>query len=126
MNADFEGILHSWREGVESFNRRDYWQAHEHWEKGWKELPPHEKHSVQALIQACAVFYLMQEGRLDPARRLTRRSLEHFLEADRFSPTALAHRIEITGLRALLEQAKDSSSALPELSRIYALKASLI
>lgn len=97
-------LLQFWREGVRSFNEKNYWQAHEHWEQGWKGLPPRQKHYVQGLIQAAAVFHLLSLGRPGPAERLRVLALDHFNQADALGPFLEdERRIDIPGLRSHLE-----------------------
>lgn len=43
--------------GVELFNNRYYWEAHEVWEDYWMEIQGAKKTFVQGLIQATASFY---------------------------------------------------------------------
>jgi hypothetical protein len=67
----------AWKQGVIAFNEGRYWDAHENWEWGWKTLPQPEKLYLQALIQACAAFYLFEvRGRYSAAFRLTESSLK--------------------------------------------------
>jgi hypothetical protein len=59
-----------WKAGIEKFNSHHYWEAHESWERGWKNLKDPEKTRVQIAIQAAAAFYLLRKKRIAPAQRL--------------------------------------------------------
>ncbi len=63
-------LLVAWEQGVHDFNEGRFWEAHEAWERGWKDLPQAERTYVQGLIQIAAAFHLEDLGRLDPALRL--------------------------------------------------------
>ena len=43
--------------GIELFNARRFWEAHEAWEEAWLELEGDEKLFVQGLIQVAAGYY---------------------------------------------------------------------
>jgi predicted metal-dependent hydrolase len=93
-----------WQKGVEHFNARRFWEAHEAWEQGWLKLPPKEKTYIQILIQGAGVFYLVEKGRMRGALSLAAAALQkcESLRAqggmDKSYP-----RIEIPGLEELLQ-----------------------
>jgi hypothetical protein len=97
--ADFTELLDSWQEGVEHFNARRFWEAHECWERGWASLPHIQKLHVQALIQTAGVFDLVKRGRPGAARSLSRLALEK-IELRGAVPDF--PRIHISGLQAAL------------------------
>jgi predicted metal-dependent hydrolase len=88
------------RRGAREFNRGHYWHAHEGWERAWRRMDVPERHYVQGLIQACAVFHLLKLGRWSPARRLGRRAIERLAEARR----GAVPRPEVPGLLKLLKR----------------------
>lgn len=67
-------LLKSWREGVEEYNAGRFWEAHERWERGWKELPEPMRGWVQAWIQIAGSHYLKGKGRMRPAHALLERA----------------------------------------------------
>ncbi len=89
-------LLQAWREGVEEFNSGRYYEAHEKWEFGWKNLPEPERSWVQAWIQLAGVLCLKQkQGREEAARALCASALEK-LERAR-SVSSVSPRIEVEG-----------------------------
>src|SRR5690349_12922888 len=64
------GITALLDQGIREFNIGRYWHAHEDWEKAWMRLSGPEKTYLQGLIQASAVFYLLERRRLRPALAL--------------------------------------------------------
>jgi uncharacterized protein len=62
----------AWCDGVELFNRGEYWHAHERWEEIWKEMGDEPEDDaeivVRGFIQLAAALHLVGEGRLDGAR----------------------------------------------------------
>lgn len=44
------------REGMRLYNAGRYWEAHEAWERVWREAPPDERAVWQGLIQAAAAM----------------------------------------------------------------------
>jgi predicted metal-dependent hydrolase len=69
-----QNLLHAWAEGVDHYNAGRFWEAHESWERGWKDLPDPEREWVQAWIQVAGLHHLRLEGRLRPARALLARA----------------------------------------------------
>jgi hypothetical protein len=99
-------ILNSWKQGIDQFNRARYWHAHESWELGWKNLHNPEKEYIQALIQACAAFYLfIVKSRIRPGIALTRSALEKLQRTRSSSRLSETYpRIEIQGLQEVLSE----------------------
>lgn len=92
-----------WKAGIDAFNRGQYWHAHEGWEQGWTRLPSPLREHVQSRIQGASVFYLLEKGRLAPARSLARRSLELAALAQSRA-VELDPRIDVPGLEPLLAE----------------------
>jgi hypothetical protein len=109
-------LLNSWREGAREFNEGRYWDAHEKWEQGWKELPEPERSWVQAWIQLAGAIYLRQKGRPVPSKALCRSALSKLEGAREMLETF--PRLEVVGGWSFLErsltpdQSQDSVSAL--------------
>lgn len=70
------------REGVERFNRLEFWEAHDSWEKVWLEAPVDEARFIQGLIQIAAAYLLVQRGRPRAAVRLFEAGLAKLSEFD--------------------------------------------
>jgi hypothetical protein len=93
-----------WQKGVDHFNARRFWEAHEAWEQGWLKLPPKEKTHIQILIQGAGVFYLVEKGRIRGALSLAKAALEkcEWLRTQG-GMQASYPRIEIPGLEEVLQ-----------------------
>jgi predicted metal-dependent hydrolase len=59
MNPEFFACL---EEGISLFNRQEFYEAHEAWEKGWIDEEGDERVLLQGLIQVAAGFYKLQVG----------------------------------------------------------------
>lgn len=60
------------RRGVEQFNRREYWKAHDSWEAVWQASSGDRRQMIQGLIQVAAACYHIEKGH---AHRATERLL---------------------------------------------------
>jgi predicted metal-dependent hydrolase len=61
-------------EGLGCYGRREFFEAHEHWELVWLRLPEPEKSFVQAIIQITAAFHHLRLGNDVGALSLLRRT----------------------------------------------------
>lgn len=59
MKPDFTRHL---VEGIEKFNRREFWDAHEAWETIWLAAESEAKEFLQGLIQIAAAYHHVQRG----------------------------------------------------------------
>jgi predicted metal-dependent hydrolase len=69
------------RRGVEQFNSRQFFEAHETWEEIWLGSPEPEKTFLQGIIQIAAAFHHYTRGNMQGARTLLEaglRRLERF------------------------------------------------
>lgn len=57
-------------EGVERFNRGEFWDAHESWEAIWLEASDPTKRFLQGLIQLAAAYHHFKRGTLAGGVRL--------------------------------------------------------
>lgn len=71
-----DSFASSLREGIDRFNRGEFWEAHEAWEKYWLVASGREKVFLQGLIQLTAAFHLLERGRTRGALRLFDRARE--------------------------------------------------
>lgn len=101
-------LLEAWREGVEEFNRGQYWEAHEKWERGWKGLPEPERTWVQAWIQLAGVLCLRQKNRETAARALSVSALAKLEQASQMR--MVLPRIDVEGGEVFLKQNLDKKS----------------
>lgn len=63
------------RKGIEEFNSRRFFEAHETWEEIWLALPPPEKKFMQGIIQVAAAFHHHSRGNRRGTRSLLREGL---------------------------------------------------
>jgi uncharacterized protein len=56
--------------GIDLFNRREFFEAHEVWEDVWQDTPGPERRFYQGLIQAAVAAYHAGNGNGRGARRL--------------------------------------------------------
>ena len=61
---------HYFLEGIEHFNSRRYWEAHEAWETLWLEAESDLEQFLQGLIQIAAAYHHIQRGTYRGAPRL--------------------------------------------------------
>lgn len=63
------------QEGIDLFNRGEYFAAHEAWEEIWRSTTPEPKDLFQGLVQLAAAFHHLDERkRPDVARRVLRKA----------------------------------------------------
>jgi uncharacterized protein len=58
--------------GIDLFNRREFFEAHEVWEDLWHDTPGPDRRFYQGLIQAAVAVYHAGNGNARGARRLFR------------------------------------------------------
>ena len=63
-------FAHYFLEGIENFNSRKFWEAHESWETLWLEAESDLEQFLQGLIQIAAAYHHIQRGTLRGAPRL--------------------------------------------------------
>jgi predicted metal-dependent hydrolase len=57
-------------EGIDLFNRREFFEAHEIWEDLWHDTAGEDRRFYQGLIQAAVAVYHASNGNVPGARRL--------------------------------------------------------
>ncbi len=63
--------------GIQFFNRRDFFEAHEVWEDQWHETTGPERRFIQALIQAAVSLFHFGNGNVRGAARLYHSSFDY-------------------------------------------------
>lgn len=56
--------------GLQCYEAREFFEAHEHWEHVWLQASEPEKTFLQGIIQVTAALYHVQQGNLRGARSL--------------------------------------------------------
>jgi len=106
------------RKGLQQFNRRRFFDAHETWEEIWLAAPEPEKTFLQGIIQVAAAFHHYTRSNHRGTRSLLEAALK---KLERFSPR---HRgIKLEALRAAVRRwmvalATGADLGAPELPRI--------
>ena len=62
-------------QGLRCYRSGAFWDAHEHWEIVWRELPEPEKNFLRALIQMAAAFHHVQQNNTRGAASLLGKAL---------------------------------------------------
>ena len=62
--------------GINLFNNRQFYDAHEYWEELWLEYHLSDKKFIQALIQLTVAYYHLSTGNTKGARSLLNKSLD--------------------------------------------------
>lgn len=75
MSSEEKEKASAFRRGVEQFNAREFWEAHESWELVWLPAPEPDKTFLQGIIQVSAGFHHYTESNPAGARALLRRGL---------------------------------------------------
>ena len=65
-----------WLRGLEAFRAGRYFEAHEEWERLWREASGEDRRFLQGLIQLAAALVHLERGRTAPAARLLSLSRE--------------------------------------------------
>ena len=104
--------------GIELFNQRHFYDAHEVWEDVWRESKAPEKKFLQGLIQVAVALHHHSTGNLVGARSLLERARKNLLPyPDKFGGIDLEALLEGMAIwRDAL--ACGSVAAHPEIERI--------
>lgn len=92
METDFRVCL---ERGIEHFNRREFFEAHEVWEDAWRAHEGDDALFLQGLIQVAAGFVKLQRGQPRGAAALLDRAAT---KLEPFSPGL--HGVDLAGLIA--------------------------
>lgn len=63
--------------GVELFNKREFFEAHEVWEEKWSDSEGDARHLLQGLIQVAAAFHKLQVGMPSGTYKLLEKGAGH-------------------------------------------------
>ncbi len=98
----------SFEEGVNHFNARRFWEAHESWEEIWLEADADVEQFLQGLIQLTAAYHHLQRGTFRGGVRLIDAALrrlsgypDHFWNLER-APAEESARRHAEWARSLL------------------------
>ncbi len=111
-------------EGVDRFNARRFWDAHESWETIWLAAESDVEQFLQGLIQLAAAYHHIQRGTLRGAPRLFDAALKRLagfppafgmIDRGRAEEAARTHREWVAGLLARDESGELAGWQYPEL-----------
>ena len=113
MNVD------GYRRGIQLFNQRHFFDAHEIWEDVWRESSGAEKKFLQGLIQAAVAFHHYSTGNLRGACSLMERARKNLVEyPGEFAGIRVAFLCaSLAGWRESLTSGK-AVPAFPELNEV--------
>ena len=83
--------------GRDAFNRGEWFEAHERWERAWLVAGEPEKRYLQGLVQVCAALIKLERQRDDLYASLVARALQKLADA----PDTFAG-LDVGGLRNVL------------------------
>ena len=66
--------------GIKAFNRKKYYEAHEHWEEIWTELNVDDSIFIQGLIQLSVGFFHITNSNIKGAKSLFRKSMNKLIQ----------------------------------------------
>ena len=66
------------RQGIEAFNNRSFYDAHEYWEEIWLDYKLEDAAFIQGLIQLAVSYFHYFNGNLKGARSMVRKCLMKF------------------------------------------------
>jgi uncharacterized protein len=107
--------IEAFARGVELFNARRFFDAHEVWEEIWLPATGHEKRCLQALIQIAAAFHHHSRGNVLGTESLLRAGVAKLERAPRSFRGIHAEKICIHARRwvAALEKGSDVGERVP-------------
>lgn len=98
-------------EGLEAFERADFFAAHEAWEEVWRAMEPGlDREALQGLIQAAVALHHLAGGNVSGARSVGARALTRLRAAP--SPWC---GLRLRALSHVLQPALDAGEAPPSL-----------
>lgn len=111
----FEG----YRRGVELFNTRNFYDAHEVWEDVWRETNGPEKKFLQGLIQVAVAFHHHSTGNVVGACSLLARARKNLAQyPESYLGIRVAVLLESTGHWRSSLLAGESAPAFPRLDPV--------
>ena len=101
---DKEEIL--FQKGIEAFNNRQFYDAHECWEELWLEYKLEDATFIQGLIQLSVSYFHYFNGNLKGAKSMIRKCLNKF---DQYES---ARGIDIYQLKSQINDVKDQYDSI--------------
>ena len=102
-------IIAALKEGIQLFNDKKFFEAHEIWEEKWIDTVADERHLLQGLIQVAAGFYKLQVGMPQGTFKLLEKATGHL----RAIPTNY-YGVDLESLLKSVDQWQQTSRAMIE------------
>ena len=74
---DIDKIDALFQRGLQAYQDKDYFSAHDHWEELWSDYYLEDRLFIQALIQMAVSFVHLENGNLKGAKSLMDKSLKY-------------------------------------------------
>lgn len=95
------------RKAIEQFNRGEYWEQHETFERLWRETPGAVRQLYQGILQVGVAYYQIQRRNYIGARKMFQRAWQYLVALP-----AVCQGVDVAQLRA------DAQAAFAELERL--------
>jgi uncharacterized protein len=92
--------------GLDLFNAREFFDAHEVWEDVWRTAPAEEKKFLQGLIQIAVALHHHSRGNSTGARSLLARAQRNLLDYPDFYA-----RVNLAAVRAAITECEQALAA---------------
>ena len=73
---EFEKIDYLFNKGVELFNKKKFYDAHEEWEEMWSDYYLKDRLFIQGLIQLTVSFYHLSTNNINGSKNLMERAIQ--------------------------------------------------
>ncbi len=109
MRSSLVEALH---DGIALFNERQFFEAHEVWEDGWRKADGEDRLLLQGLIQVAAGFHKLQRGQQAGSVALLGRGMEKLAAVG----PDVARRLDLPSVLASVETIKETTRGMAETS----------
>ena len=83
------------QQGMEAFNNRQFYDAHEYWEELWLDYKLDDAQFIQGLIQLAVSYFHFYNGNLNGARSMIKKCLK------KFEPYKFERGIDVDELKSI-------------------------
>ena len=94
---DLQEIDNLFNKGVDLFNQKNFYDAHEEWEEMWSNYYLKDRLFIQGLIQVTVSFYHLSTNNIKGAKNLMKRGVE---KLNQFLPNNVSSHLNIRGINS--------------------------
>ena len=94
---DLQEIENLFNKGVDLFNQKKFYDAHEEWEEMWSNYYLKDRLFIQGLIQVTVSFYHLSTNNIKGAKNLMKRGVE---KLNQFLPNNVSSHLNIRGINS--------------------------